>query len=736
MSFLNWILLGGSVAFAAPLIIHLLNRSRHKVVDWGAMHLLESALQTNTQRIQWQSWLLLLIRCMIPILLAFALARPVFTSWRTTGAAGNKSIVLLVDNSISMQALVPGDATRFDLAIEQVTSLISQLPTSTELSLWTIGGLPIDVLNGTTFDHRRVLNKLKSLRSGAGSVPVQAALAAGIAQTNSMQNANREVIVISDFQSHEWESFKESERAALKQQLAEASLQTQLTLLPISKSSASSNLSVAIDTLESPLVVANQVFHISAKVRNHGTQAVETIPLTLKVAGTEIATRRLSVPAKGVSQADFDCQIDSVGTHVVQVHIEDAAGVEGDNVFSQVVSVREPLRVLIVDKQADAPELQRASGYLSLALSPFKPDDFGKNLMQVRVAAPDRIGRGEVAEYDAVVLADALRLPDRFADELVEFVRVGGGLMMFSGDALDRNWYNARWGSKSKHALLPFEFESQTKPAEATARIDATLSNHVALSLLKRAGEMDLSSVEVRGWQRMKFSETPAPNEQPSESTAAQVLLRLDSGDPLLAAKAFGKGHVMLIATAADTSDSNLPLRPVYVPLMQSLTQWLAAGIDPSRNSLTGQPLSISQNPATPNRKQAVQSEVVVTRPDATEVSLIVKMDSQSLFDQTSFPGVYIVSGSNSMNKSPKAVEQFAVNVSLDESKLQFLSPEQLQSLASSLSAAVVDDSTDLLALQSARANGREIWRWALLGLVALLFVELWWQQRITRGPL
>ena len=47
MSFLNLFLLGGMAAFSVPLVIHLLNRSRYRTVDWGAMHLLDKAFQAN-----------------------------------------------------------------------------------------------------------------------------------------------------------------------------------------------------------------------------------------------------------------------------------------------------------------------------------------------------------------------------------------------------------------------------------------------------------------------------------------------------------------------------------------------------------------------------------------------------------------------------------------------------------------------------------------------------------------
>ncbi|MEI8064530.1 MAG: BatA domain-containing protein, partial [Verrucomicrobiota bacterium] len=79
MSFLNLILLGGAAAASIPLIIHLLHKSRFKVVNWAAMHLLDPRHRTQKRRIQIEHWLLLLVRCLIPVVLALLMARPVLT---------------------------------------------------------------------------------------------------------------------------------------------------------------------------------------------------------------------------------------------------------------------------------------------------------------------------------------------------------------------------------------------------------------------------------------------------------------------------------------------------------------------------------------------------------------------------------------------------------------------------------------------------------------------------------
>ncbi|MEM7293013.1 MAG: BatA domain-containing protein, partial [Pseudomonadota bacterium] len=103
MSFLNWVLLGGTAAFSIPLLIHLLNRSRYQTIEWGAMHLLDTAFQANNKRIRIEQLILLLVRCSIPVLLALCLARPVLTAWKTLPGETPQSVVVLLDNSYSME---------------------------------------------------------------------------------------------------------------------------------------------------------------------------------------------------------------------------------------------------------------------------------------------------------------------------------------------------------------------------------------------------------------------------------------------------------------------------------------------------------------------------------------------------------------------------------------------------------------------------------------------------------
>ncbi len=82
-------------------------------------------------------------------------------------------------------------------------------------------------------------------------------------------------------------------------------------------------------------------------------------------------------------------------------------------------------------------------------------------------------------------------------------------------------------------------------------------------------------------------------------------------------------------------------------------------------------------------------------------------------FQQTTFAGVYEIE--SNADKSHR--ELFAVNLAPEESRLEYLSSEQLRTLAESLTRQLLTMRKSLFAMQNERANGRELWRWFLVGL-------------------
>src|SRR4051795_3367231 len=68
--------IAGIALASIPIVIHILNRRRYRIVEWAAMNFLLRAMKKNRRRIRFEQWLLLAVRCCVLGLLGIALARP------------------------------------------------------------------------------------------------------------------------------------------------------------------------------------------------------------------------------------------------------------------------------------------------------------------------------------------------------------------------------------------------------------------------------------------------------------------------------------------------------------------------------------------------------------------------------------------------------------------------------------------------------------------------------------
>src|SRR5260370_8733328 len=68
------LLLAAVGAVSVPIIIHLLNRKRFRIVDWAAMRFLLAAQRKNARKMRLEQLILLLLRCLLVLLLVLAMA--------------------------------------------------------------------------------------------------------------------------------------------------------------------------------------------------------------------------------------------------------------------------------------------------------------------------------------------------------------------------------------------------------------------------------------------------------------------------------------------------------------------------------------------------------------------------------------------------------------------------------------------------------------------------------------
>ena len=104
MSFNSPWLLWALFAASVPIIIHLVNRWRHRSVPWAAMEFLLRAARETRGTKKLLHYLILALRVMAVAALVTAFARPLLGSFFGWGSSGLNEVLLVLDRSASMDA--------------------------------------------------------------------------------------------------------------------------------------------------------------------------------------------------------------------------------------------------------------------------------------------------------------------------------------------------------------------------------------------------------------------------------------------------------------------------------------------------------------------------------------------------------------------------------------------------------------------------------------------------------
>ncbi|MFN9161071.1 MAG: BatA domain-containing protein, partial [Planctomyces sp.] len=102
MTLLNSFALVASSALIVPIIIHLRRHRKVRIVDWPAMQFLSQSMLIRRRGLRLEEFLLLFLRCLIILLFALAMARPVIPPGQTlrwisvTGLAAGGFVLLVL----------------------------------------------------------------------------------------------------------------------------------------------------------------------------------------------------------------------------------------------------------------------------------------------------------------------------------------------------------------------------------------------------------------------------------------------------------------------------------------------------------------------------------------------------------------------------------------------------------------------------------------------------------------
>ena len=681
--FLYPLFLFGLAAASLPVLIHLLNRRRLKRIRFPAVRFILLSQKRISRSYRLRHWLLLALRTLAVLCLALLLANPIFQSGAGLFAgSGPVSLVLILDNSLSMKWA--GDGNGFKQAKEAARLLISALNDGDRAAL-----IPTNIDGKEAFRLKTqkdvLLKELDGIEIADGTANLPAALSKAYELLNQPAG-EKEIRFITDMGLTGWDQFSV---AALKQ----VDPAIPLKLIRIGRKQQPLNGSVKEVRLGSQGVGVNLPIQIEATIANFGDSEIKELLVQLSIDGQSKEQKLATVPPKGETSVTFQTRIAQAGAHSGQVTLK-KDGLAGSAVSNFALEAQDKLKILVVDGDPQTSLVQSETFFLIRALHPAGERD--SSLFLPSVIVTDGLNAANLDAYQVVVLCNVATLPDAFVTKLQNYLRQGGGLLIFAGDRFQPDHYNQKLAQ-----VLPAPLRDKKTGAESAGeKIDKIDIAHPALQIFTDTILQD-SIKSARVWSYARSGGKP--------------LIALANGDPLLLEQRVGAGKVMLIATSADRDWSDLPVKTVYLPLIQSLTQYLAGG---KRGSLDGG-IAVGAVKELSLPPSFVGKTLRVTKPDKQNADVVIageKDRARATVEANDRAGIYRLSLPAGGEKDSGAPQLYAVNSPLLESRLDEISANELQSKLSPIRAEVIP-------VEALKEGGKRVD--LALPLLALLIVTL-----------
>ena len=626
--------IAGGAAVALPIAIHLLSRRHRKPVTWGAMRFLLAAYRQQRRRLQLEQMLLLALRCLLVLLLGLALAGPLLSGCTGRALQGvqqpGRTIWLVFDNSLASQTLVAHGQMRFDQQLEQARKMVAEMGPNDRMAIVPLVSPGSDASDHpiTKSPHHQIpsltpapqgaalsaeLDQLQPRYSRPQWTPVFERIAQRLerdAQTGAGAGEQRMVVVLSGLAADESLFGPAHQRAAerISQHAAlylpnplPAAVNVQIQKIAPARPSvlvASGDAGEAASLV--PVNVTLRRFggvsqpldaRLTVVLRSPTGQADNDQSQTVRFeAGQSTLSTTLQLPAP---LADPD-QPNARAVWTFDARVTAPSGQDSlaaDDKAQAVVELRDRLHVMLIDNPLPVASRLTPGRWVELALGVTANVNGGDKTHSIALAAarPDELDNADLLrQTDAVLLMRPDMIDKTGWASLQQFVTQGGVLLTFPpADQATTAWYGPMREALGVDWQVALDVQqadaaagdvsAEKLPGVPGAGVQLAQPEPEGLSLLGSELAELVRGVRVKRWIDIA----------PAGGTPWLLMTRANGENTgevklqqpqWLTTMVVGDGDVALFGSALDLSWSNLPTRPLFVPLLNETLRSLTGG--------------------------------------------------------------------------------------------------------------------------------------------------------------
>ena len=687
MLFLNPAVLFVLLAASIPVLIHLLNLRKLKRIEFSTLAFLKELQKNKIRKIKLKQWLLLALRILIILFLVMAFARPTIKGIAIGGttSAAKTTAVFILDDTFSM-SVVDANGSYLNQAKSMIQKLLKELQEGDDAALVLVSDKSNRGIK-TTGNLAEFEKEVNSVQISYSSGLLHNAIVKAAKILGESKNFNKEIYILSDFQSGRLYS------AGTLSNLSE--LLNENVRLYTFDYSGKEVFNLGIDQLK----IDNQIFekdkpvNFSVTVTNYSIQPADNAVISLYLNGKRSAQASATIGAGESRIISMQAVPKQFGYIDVIAEIEDDDILQDNKRFTNFYIPDKIPVIIFTVNPLDAK-------FINLALSA------GDNQSSIKITNKDisQLSSIDLNQYDAVIIIGSKNITG--IDRLNSYIKSGGSLFLMPGSNSSLQGFQAL----TNNLNLPVATGAFGKinSMDNTDSFDKVEFNHpIFKDIFANQNKKKIESPDI--YHSFKIT---------TEGKGINIITLMD-GSSFLSEYKIGSGKVLLTNIAPVLSWSNLPLKGIFVPLMNKAVYYLAAKDNGNQEYLAGNEIEI-------NLANNLTPQIKIERPDNSDDFLNLDKNLQNnyiSYDKTKIVGNYkVFSGS-------QIIDEIAVNTNPRESVTKYLSENDFDDYLKKIDfkgkqiAVAKNQNPAKVILQS--RFGSELWKYFIFIALLLAIIEM-----------
>ena len=498
------------LALAIPIIIHLFNFRRHKIVYFSNTATLKTIEQENAKTKKLKYIIALIMRMLFIAGLVFAFAYPYNPEQKLKTDDADNLVAVYIDNSMSMHSQ-SSEISLIEDARSSARALVSNVSPSQRFVLLT---------NSRQLDNEYPMNQDEMLMS----IDAMQTEASPLMFNNLYENLQM-IMKRNGFKSASLFMYSDFQDNMMNMEGLVADSAIQLVAMPLA-SDYQQNIYIDTVWLSSPILQKDLANEINVRVVNESGKDINGLPVNFEIDGKSVAFNTIDIPANGKNEVAMQFVLNESGEKDAVVSINDYP-ITFDDTYSFVLNVRPIIKIV---------ELSTGTG--DLAMKTLFSND---SLFDYHVMNPYRIDQQYLSDCQMVVIDGDVNLNETMWQTIEDFAKDGGSAVLFPSENSERS--------------------ENSEIFDDTMSISTIASNHEFFSdiFVNIPNNADLPKV----YKHAQIDKKRFPN--------TLTLISLQNGTSFFTLSKIGNGNILNFASQLGKDWTNFTENSLFVPIMYKI---------------------------------------------------------------------------------------------------------------------------------------------------------------------